>query len=67
MQITTSPKITPATPTPMFSANARQIVANPEQYADRPTLRALAWSVLLSERGGRIDAQRLASLPAVTS
>jgi len=50
-------------PTPTMSANARQIVANPEQYAGKPLLRRLAWATLMGERGKVIDQTQLAQMP----
>ena len=46
-----------------FCADARQVVANPEQYADRPLLRRLAWMTLMTERGNMTDQRRLAEMP----
>ena len=48
---------------PRLSDGARQVVANPEQYADRPLLRRLAWAALMGGRGKRIDQRRLARMP----
>jgi len=48
---------------PGLSAGARQVVANPEQYADRPLLRRLAWAALMGGRGRRVDQQRLSRMP----
>ncbi len=50
-------------PTRQFCADARQVVANPEQYADRPLLRRLAWMTLMSARGKVVDQTRLAQKP----
>lgn len=47
------PTIPPAEPTPLFVANAREIVANPNLYHDRPFLRALAWRTLMAGRRPR--------------
>ena len=49
----TPPKLPAAQPSAQFIADAKQVVANPEQYADRPLLRRLAWSVLMQGRGCR--------------
>jgi len=57
------PLILTARPTPVFCANARQVVANPEQYANRPLLRRLAWMVLMAERGQVVDQNSLAGMP----
>lgn len=48
---------------PRISADARRVVANPEQYADRPILRRLAWMALMADRGQRVDQNRLAQMP----
>ena len=50
-------------PAPMFAAHARQVVANPEQYAHRPLLRRLAWVALMTQRGLAVDQARLAAMP----
>jgi hypothetical protein len=63
MQHIRQPLIPAARPTPVFCANARQVVANPEQYADRPLLRRLAWMVLMAERGRVVDQNILAGMP----
>ena len=43
-------------------ADARQVVANPEQHAHRPLLRRLAWMTLTIERGNMVDQRRLAEM-----
>ena len=55
-----SPK---ASPGAKLCADARQVVANPEQYAHRPLLRRMAWMMLMTERGCMIDQGRLAQMP----
>lgn len=50
-------------PTTQFCTDARQVVANPEQYHDRPLLRRLAWMTLMTERGKVVDQDRLARMP----
>lgn len=57
------PKIPTATPTSGLIANARTVVANPEQYHDRPLLRRLAWMTLMTARGCTVDQNRLAQMP----
>jgi hypothetical protein len=57
------PKLPTPRPTAEFCANARQVVANPEQYSDRPLLRRLAWMTLMTERGNMVDQSRLAKMP----
>ncbi|MCP4192203.1 MAG: hypothetical protein GY768_16450, partial [Planctomycetaceae bacterium] len=57
------PKLPPAEPSWQFCADARQVVANPEQYADRPLLRRLAWMTLMTARGNVVDQDRLARMP----
>lgn len=59
----TPPKIPAARPTAGLIADARKVVANPEQYAGRPLLRRLAWMTLLSQRGRVADQSRLAQMP----
>lgn len=58
------PPMPTAEPTPQFLADAHVVVANPEQYAHRPLLRRLAWSVLMSARGSRLSQLDLAKMPA---
>lgn len=48
---------------PDTSFDARRVVANPEQYADRPLLRRLAWVALMKERGKAVDQDQLAQMP----
>jgi len=43
--------------------DARHVVANPEQYADRPLLRRMAWMALMSARGKSVDQNILAAMP----
>ena len=57
------PKLPEAQPSAQFIADARQVVGNPEQYADRPLLRRLAWAVLMQGRGCLVDCNRLAQMP----
>jgi len=45
------------------TADARQVVANPEQYVNRPLLRRMAWAILMSERGHSVDQARLSRMP----
>ncbi len=63
MQLTGEPIIPAARPTPRFLADARQVVANPELYADRPLLRRLAWAALMAERRNMVDQDCLAAMP----
>lgn len=63
MHDATRPKIPPAQPTPQFLADAHVVVANPEQYANRPLLRRLAWSVLMSSRGASLSQLTLSKMP----
>ena len=51
------------TPTRDLIADARTVVANPEQYHDRPLLRRLAWMTLMTARGLTVDQNRLAQMP----
>lgn len=57
------PKLPTARPTAGLIADARSVVANPEQYAHRPILRRLAWMTLMSHRGLIVDQNRLAQMP----
>ena len=57
------PLIPTARPTPRLIADARQVVANPELYADRPLLRRLAWAALMAERRRVVDQNCLAAMP----
>ncbi|MEM7734041.1 MAG: hypothetical protein AAF280_14835 [Pseudomonadota bacterium] len=50
-------------PSAQLVSNARQVVANPEQYYDRPLLRRMAWMTLMSARGRAVDQLRLAQMP----
>lgn len=63
MQHFIPPHIPAAQPSSQFCADARQVVANPEQYADRPLLRRFAWMTLMTERGNCVDQDRLARMP----
>jgi len=58
-----NPKMPKATPSAQFCADARQVVANPIQYADKPMLRRLAWVTLMAQRGLQVDQSRLAQMP----
>lgn len=53
----------PAAPGPRLTADARQVVANPEQYAHRPLLRRMAWAVLMAGHGQTVTPELLAGLP----
>lgn len=66
MPQTVTPRLPAAEPTPVFVANAREVVANPEQYADRPILRRLAWMTLMANAGRRLSAEQLAAAPVET-
>lgn len=57
------PHIPAARPTAGLIADARTVVANPEQYAHRPILRRLAWMTLMGQRGFAVDQNRLAQMP----
>lgn len=63
MQPIRHPLIPAAKPTPRLIADARQVVANPELYADRPLLRRLAWAVLMTGRRRMLDQNCLAAMP----
>ncbi len=56
------PRFPAAQPTEQFCADARRVVANPEQYADRPLLRRLAWMTLMTARGNVVDQGRLSRI-----
>jgi hypothetical protein len=51
-----------ASPGAKLCADARQVVANPEQHAHRPLLRRLAWMTLTIECGNMVDQRRLAEM-----
>mgnify|MGYP003149098237 FL=1 len=38
---------------------ARSVVTNPEQFHCQPTILACAWDILMTERGKRVDLERL--------
>lgn len=59
----TPPRFPTTTPTVGLIADARAVVANPEQYHDRPLLRRLAWMTLMTARGLTVDQNRLAQMP----
>jgi len=59
----THPRLPTTTPTLGLIADARTVVANPEQYHDRPLLRRLAWMTLMTARGLTVDQTRLAQMP----
>ena len=59
----THPNSPTAGPSTKLCADARKVVANPEQYAHRPLLRRMAWMALMTERGNMIDQRRLAEMP----
>jgi len=46
-----SPQFPATAPTLGLIADARAVVANPEQYHDRPLLRRIAWMTLMTSRG----------------
>jgi hypothetical protein len=52
-----------AVPPHSMVADARAVVANPEQFHDRPLLRRLAWMTLMTARGLTVDQNRLAQMP----
>lgn len=41
-------------------ADAMAVINNPKRFADQSALRTFAWSVLMSERGKRVDQHRIA-------
>ncbi len=63
MQHWTPPKTPGVDPTVEQVTDARSVVANPEQYHDRPLLRRLAWMTLMTDRGLTFDQNRLAQMP----
>ncbi len=63
MQQKCEPTTPAARPTPQFLADARQVVANPELYADRPLLRRLAWAALIADRRRALNQECLAAMP----
>ena len=38
---------------------ARAVVTNPDHFHSRPTILACAWEILMTERGKRVDLERL--------
>jgi len=63
MKHLTPPRFPTTTPTVDLIADARAVVANPEQYHDRPLLRRVAWMTLMTARGLTVDQNRLAQMP----
>ena len=57
-----TPKIPAAIPSAQFCADARRIASNPSEYANRPSLRRLAWATLMAARGCQVDTAQLASM-----
>ncbi len=53
MQDTNAPTIPKARPSPRLVQDARHVIANLEQFADRPTLRALAVSTIIADRAAK--------------
>lgn len=51
-----------ATPTTTQIANALHVVQSPEAFADMPSLRAMAWGTLMSQRGHRVNQIRIAQM-----
>lgn len=45
---------------PTLQLDAREVVNDPARFADRPSLRRLAWVILMSERGHRVNQLRVA-------
>lgn len=48
------------------TADAVAVALNPERFADRPSLRRLAWAALMSARGQTVHQARLAAMPVDT-
>lgn len=46
------------------AGTAFAVVTHPTEFADQPEVRAIAWSVLLAERGQRMDLVRFGVMPA---
>lgn len=51
-----------ATPTTTQIANALHVVQSPELFANTPSLRAMAWGTLMSQRGHRVNQIRIAQM-----
>ena len=49
------------TPTP--TDTARDVVTNPNDFHDQPSVRAIAWAILMEARGKRCDLDRM-GIPA---
>ncbi len=45
------PRIPQAQPSAQFLSDAREVLANPEKYSERPLLRRLAWLTLKTANG----------------
>ncbi|WP_299558669.1 hypothetical protein [uncultured Sulfitobacter sp.] len=45
------------TPTP--EETARDVVTNPNDFADQPAVRATAWAILMEARGKTVDLDRM--------
>ena len=59
---TRAPTTPAARPSAQFCADARRIVSNPSEYANRPSLRRLAWATLMAARGYQVDTAQLAQM-----
>lgn len=51
-----------ATPTTTQIADALHVVQSPETFCDQPSLRAIAWGTLMSQRGHRVNQIRIAQM-----
>lgn len=45
---------------PTLQLDARAVVTDPVRFAESPSLRRLAWAILMSERGHRVNQLRVA-------
>ncbi|NRB19946.1 MAG: hypothetical protein HRU33_20965 [Rhodobacteraceae bacterium] len=48
-----------AQPTPLQIASAREILTNPDQFCDIPSLYQTSWEILKAERGQTVDLDRI--------
>lgn len=49
----------PTPPTPLQVASAREILTNPDQFCDIPSLFQTSWEILKGERGQTVDLDRI--------
>ncbi|MGB0661302.1 MAG: hypothetical protein ACPGNV_14150 [Mangrovicoccus sp.] len=47
-----------------IAADAKEVVNNPERFADQSSQRLFAWAVLMGQRGQRVDQMRIRQMQA---